>query len=135
MELVIDANIIFSALIKKSHTRHLLLMSRHKFYAPEFLFKEIKKHFNILEEKTGLSKEKLNELIDKFILKSNICIIPFAEFKTFLKKAEAISPDPDDTPYFALALKLGCAILSNDKKLKEQQQIKIFSIEDFTELM
>jgi len=45
-------------------------------------------------------------------------IISKNEVKTFIKKAEQISPDPDDVLYFATALKLNCGIWSNDKELK-----------------
>ncbi|MEK6928390.1 MAG: hypothetical protein AABW65_00335 [Nanoarchaeota archaeon] len=36
---------------------------------------------------------------------------------------------------FALALKLDCAIWSNDKKLNEQDKVKIYSTEDLIELL
>ena len=45
-------------------------------------------------------------------------------------EAEKISPGLKDTQYLALALKLNCAIWSNDKKLKKQDKVKIFSTED-----
>ena len=51
-------------------------------------------------------------------------------FFDFIDGAERISPDPKDTSYFALALKLNCPIWSNDKKLKEQNKIKIYSTEE-----
>ena len=40
MRLVVDANIIFAALIKESTTAEILLHENIKFIAPEFLFKE-----------------------------------------------------------------------------------------------
>ena len=47
-----------------------------------------------------------------------------------MKEAEKITPDKKDVLYFALALKLRCGIWSNDKKLKTQNKIKIYSTED-----
>ena len=52
-----------------------------------------------------------------------------------IQMAEKITPDPNDAEYFALALKLGCGIWSNDKKLKEQDKIKIYSTSDLIELV
>ena len=51
MELVIDANILFAALIKKSGTSEILF--KHKIYAPEFIFEEFKKYKDELEYKVN----------------------------------------------------------------------------------
>ena len=84
----------------------------------------------MLEKKTCLSKEVLLELAKVLIIESDIAIIPKDETKAFLKKAQQISPDPDDVMYFATALKLQCSIWSNDKKLKDQNQIPVYSTHD-----
>ncbi len=44
-----------------------------------------------------------------------------------MHQAKSICPDPDDIQYFALALKLGCPIWSNDKALKEQNTVEVIS--------
>ena len=49
-----------------------------------------------------------------------------------MDEAKKLSPDPKDTEYLALALKLNCAFWSNDKKLKTQNKIKVYSTEDLT---
>ena len=36
--------------------------------------------------------------------------------------------------YFALALKLNCGIWSNDKKLKNQDKVKVYSTEDLLKI-
>ncbi|TFG19125.1 MAG: hypothetical protein EU529_16665 [Promethearchaeota archaeon] len=48
MRLVINANILFAALIKNSLTVKLLLNNKLKFYAPEFLFEEFAKYKDYL---------------------------------------------------------------------------------------
>ena len=60
----------------------------------------------------------------------NIKIINKCYYLGFIEDAERISPDFFDAPYFALALKLECPIWSNDKKLKQQKRIEIFSTEE-----
>lgn len=40
---------------------------------------------------------------------------------------EGICPDPDDSEYFALAMKLRCTIWSNDKRLKQQEKVNIIN--------
>ena len=49
MRLVIDTNIIFSALIKDSITRRILLISKYDFFIPEYVFIEIQKHVKDIE--------------------------------------------------------------------------------------
>lgn len=50
-------------------------------------------------------------------------------------QAEEISPDKDDTLYIALAMKLKCPIWSNDKDLKKQSEVKIYSTKDIIEIL
>lgn len=72
----------------------------------------------------------MRELLNEIVTLANIKTIPAKESKQFFKKAENISPDPNDFQYFALALKLDCPIWSNDKRLKEQKFVKIYSTEE-----
>ncbi len=77
-----------------------------------------------------MSKAKINigvfGILEK-VIAWRVEFVPIAEFKDFLNEAKLVCPDPDDIEYFALALKLGCPIWSNDKALKKQASIKIFS--------
>ncbi len=131
MELVIDANILFSALIRDSNVRRFLLFSGHSFYVPEFIFEEINEHIEEIRKKTLLSKSEIREILDFLLVFGNIKIIPLDEIKNYRNEALKISPDPDDAPYVALALKLKCAIWSNDKSLKEKQDaVKVYNSEE-----
>ncbi len=69
------------------------------------------------------------------MISTRIDLIPNREFKDFIKQAEEITPDPDDTEYFALALKFNCPIWSQNKKLKQQDKIKIYSTEELIEVI
>ena len=134
MELVLDANILFSALIKSGLTRELMLNTEIIIYTPEFIIEEFLKHLDELENKVNVEKEELKLVVTKLITTSNIRIVPLEEIKEFVKKAEEISPDPDDVLYFATALKLNCGIWSNDKKLKKQSVVKVYSTGDLAEI-
>ena len=83
MELVLDANVLFSALIRDSHTRHFLLFSGHSFYTPEFVFEEIDKHMNEIKEKAMLSESEIKEILGNIIVFGGIKIIPLDEFKSY----------------------------------------------------
>ncbi len=128
MDLVVDANIIFSALIKEGKSAEILLNFSHNFFIPEYVFEEFERHKDEILAKTNRTEREFNEVLSE--LKETISIIPREEFEEYLDLAEGISPDRDDVMYFALALKLGCGILSNDKELKSQKEVKVYSIED-----
>ena len=129
MELVIDANILMSALIAtEGITYDLIFNDSIKLVSVDKLMRELGKHkFEILE-KSGLSEYDFDIFVS--LISSEIELIPYPEIKKFISEAEKISPDPNDTEYFALALKLNCSIWSNDKKSKNQGKVKIFSTED-----
>lgn len=116
MLLVVDANIVFSALVKGGKTLDLFLLNKRvktfEFVAPEYFLVEVEKHVNEIAEKTKLSVDELEKLFG------------------LLEKAEQVSPDLDDVQYSALALKLSSAIWSNDKALKQQAVVKVFSTEE-----
>ncbi len=129
MKLVIDANIIFAALIKGGLTAELIISHELQLFAPEFLLEEFSKYQNQILEKTHRSKENFGNFVR--ILKEYITFIPQKNITPFLEKANAFSPDPKDSVYLALALALKSAVWSNDKKLKnEQNHIKVLSTED-----
>ncbi|NVM31437.1 MAG: PIN domain-containing protein [Candidatus Helarchaeota archaeon] len=120
IKLVIDANILFAALIKKSTTADLLITGDFKLYAPEFLLIEFQKYEALILKKTHRSQKEFNQFLT--LLKRKIKIIPRKKITPFLEKAKKISPDPKDIVYLALALAIDAKIWSNDKRLKEKQQ-------------
>ena len=132
MDLVIDANILFAALIKESVTSDILF--RHRLYAPEFIFEEFKEYKEELKQKTQRTDEDFSQLLDLFERK--VILIPKEEIDPFIKRAEKISPDQKDVLYIALALRLHASLWSNDKKLKEKQnEITVYTTTDLFEQM
>ena len=133
MFLVLDANILFSVLIRMSKTLDLVLNSKLEIVSPDFILDEFIKHKDEISQKSGLDYSQLLTAI--VLLSEKISFVSVEEYKQFLFKAVGISPDEDDVDYFALALKLNCAIWSNDKKLKEQNKIKVYSTEEVIGLL
>jgi len=134
MELVIDANILMAALIStKGKTYDLIFNDRITLFAPEFLMEEINKYRDEILSKSGLSLDEF-ELV-MLMIGSRIEFISKSEYIQFISKAEEISPDPNDAEYFELALKYKCAIWTNDKKLKEQEEVKVYSTKDIIEML
>lgn len=126
MDLVIDANIFMSALIaSQGKTFELIFNDGYRLIAPEFIFEELEKYRTEIKEKSGLSDEEFNLFFA--IISSIIFVVRKEEFLDKLNEAGKISPDVNDTEYFALALKYNCLIWSNDKKLKNQEKIKVIN--------
>jgi len=94
MNLVVDANVLFSSLIKDSITAELMFEDELTLYTPEFVFEEFLKYEDLILKKTKRTK---NDLV-KFMhtLNDIIRIIPVREYSAFLKEAEKISPDKKD---------------------------------------
>lgn len=134
MELVIDANILISALLKEGTTRELLFNDELILYTPEFIVEEFFKHITLLAQKAHTTKHALQDLAKTLIIESNIKMLSKDEIRHFIKKAELISPDPDDVMYFATALKLNCCIWSNDKEMKNQKYIQVYATHDLIKL-
>ncbi len=132
MVLVIDANVLFSVLIKDSFAYNLLFSGSFHLFTPEYIFTELEKHKEELLEKTERTEEEFFRLLET--LKRRIVIVPLEEIISYVGEAKKITPDPADMAYFALALKLNCAIWSNDKRLKEQDKIKVHNTHELSKI-
>lgn len=58
MDLVVDANIVFAALIKESKIHELIFDEKLHLFTTEFFFTEFEKHAKELQEKTGKTEEE-----------------------------------------------------------------------------
>ena len=133
MDLIVDANVLFSVLIKKGKTEEIIFETDLHLFSPEFIFNEFEKYKQRILEKTERTPEELEELMD--ILKKKIKTVPNEETEKFVSDAEKISPDKKDVDYFALALKLKCPIWSQDKALKEKQkEVAVYSTDDLAKM-
>lgn len=132
MDFVIDANVLFSALIKDSFAYNLLFSGSFHLFTPEYIFTELEKHKEEILKKTERTTEEFFRLVET--LKRRIAIIPLEELVPYVEEAEKLTFDPDDMAYFALALKLNCAIWSNDKKLKEQNKVKVYNTHELSKI-
>lgn len=132
MNLIVDANILFAALIKEGITAELILNDRIQLHAPEFLFEEFMKYKDLILEKTSRNEKDFNFFIK--ILKGRIKIIPKQKIMPYMKQSVEISPDPKDAVYIASAIAIDAKIWSNDKRLKaKQQKIEVYSTSDLKE--
>lgn len=81
MELVLDANILFSALIRSGATRELMLINGIHLYAPEFIVSEFLKYLELIASKTGLECTELVSLMREILNRADVKIVPASELK------------------------------------------------------
>lgn len=130
-EVVVDANVIVSALMKDSTARKILLGENiKKLFAPSFIKKELFKYLPEFSEKLNVGENELKSIMNELFDTAKIEIMPVHKCSEFMLQALQLSPDLKDAPYIALALKLNCPIWSQDKALKKQSVVKIYSTEE-----
>ena len=137
MKLIIDTNILISALIKDSTTRKIIFYSPIELYYPEISSKEIEDNKDIILQKTGLDENDYNALLQE--LMKFVTLIPYKDFENKLMEANEIfgKIDVDDVIFIALALSTqNNGIWSDDTDFGRQDNIKIWKTKDvlkFTE--
>jgi len=135
MKIVIDSNILFSALIKDSKTREIILRYEDFFLFPSFVYIEMEKHKKTLLKKSKMNEKEFYELFQLILRK--VLIVPNHTLLPFRKKAFDIVKeiDPDDVLFFACTLAYdNCILWSNDKKMKNQTKVKVLNTQEIIKL-
>ncbi|MBN1390408.1 MAG: PIN domain-containing protein [Candidatus Thermoplasmatota archaeon] len=133
MDLVVDANVLFAALIRNNKTAELLFKDKFHLFAPEYILDEFVEHKEEIVQKSDRPGEEFYRFLD--ILKKRITFCPHDDFKHYMKRASEITPDPDDEEYIALALSIKAGIWSNDRSLKEMKMVDVYSTVDLVNIL
>ena len=119
MKIVIDSNILFSALLSPDNRfKTLLYLSDYNFYSCNFLFVEIFKYKDKIKAVSKLSEDEILMQLGNLVSKIHFInedVIP----KEIFKRAYGLCKDIDekDTPFIALSIFIDAFILTGDKKL------------------
>ncbi len=133
MKLVIDTNILFSFFNENSFTKKLITNPSLNLISPEFSLTELKKYSELIIKKSKISKRTFEHSLKD--LKTFTKFINNKIYFKYLKDAQRIAPDEKDKDFLALSLKENCPLWSNDKELKKQSKIKVFSTKELIELL
>mgnify|MGYP001584670818 CR=1 FL=1 len=132
MKIVVDTNILISALTKDSISREIIALSGKEFYYPEISFKEISKYKNLILERAGMDDEQFDCLFNE--LMDFVKVVSEEEVKSSLQEAKEIMGeiDPDDVIFIASALSLGLesVIWSDDGHFQKQNKIKVYTTKE-----
>ncbi|WP_336358214.1 PIN domain-containing protein [Haloarcula sp. CGMCC 1.6347] len=130
MKLVIDANVVISALIADSKTRELIVTLEPDLLTPAFVHEEIENYEELIVKKSGMEPDRVTQFID--LLFQYIEVVPGDDFYQAIEQAkEAIGDtDPDDVLYLACAITNDAAIWSDDSDFNEQNLAETHSTTD-----
>ncbi len=120
MLVVLDANVLCSALIAKGRIAEMLFSDKLEIIAPELLFVEFERHRQEILSKSKLSESEFSVLLALF--KKRVKIVPIDEFEDRFFEASSLLNVKEhfkDTAYVALALKFNCPLWSDEKLLKK----------------
>jgi predicted nucleic acid-binding protein len=125
MKLVVDANVIFSALIRKGMTRRLWFHPSASLIAPAYLIEEVKRHRKEILVKFRGTEEEFDMLFA--LLVGQLELVPDERLKPYLPAAASLSKDSDDWFYLACALCEDAALWSHDKGFLAQRRVRVLS--------
>ncbi len=104
MKIIIDSNVLFSALIRDAKTRSIILEYGDFFLFPSYIFEEMHEHIDELYTKTKLSKDDFKKLLHLILRK--VVIVPNDVLEPYKDKSVEIIKDIDidDAPFIACSL-------------------------------
>jgi predicted nucleic acid-binding protein len=128
--IVVDTNILLSALISDSKTREIIVNIDKQLVAPEAIYQEINKYRDLIKDKSDISQEELEKLLETMF--KHIQMVPNEKIKQKLDEAEKeISEvDEDDVIFLATALSVEATIWSDDKDLQKQKLVETKTTEE-----
>jgi predicted nucleic acid-binding protein len=129
-KLVVDANVIISALISDSTTREHIVTLNPELLTPAFVYEELQTYEELIVEKSGMQPDRVTQFID--LLFQYIEVIPAEEFYPAIDTAEAAigDTDPNDVLYLACAVACDAAIWSDDADFQEQNLVETYTTGD-----
>ncbi|MBM3237771.1 DNA-binding protein [Candidatus Poribacteria bacterium] len=128
MKVIVDSNIIFSALLSKDNTSRMILFSPNiEFFSCNLMMVEIFKNKEKIARISNLSDDEILVQLAKILTRINFVneeIIPKTIFRAAYDLCNNI--DENDTPFVALTVFLDGYLLTGDKKLIEGLKSKGF---------
>ena len=133
MNVVIDTNVVMSALISDSATRELMRDMNDTLVAPIRLEDEIDAHRDPIEAKSGLDESAVDESFDRLF--EHVTLVPDADLEPYREPAfDALGDvDQDDVIFLATALAVDGTIWSDDGDFEKQTLVPVVTASDLTE--
>ena len=129
---VLDTNVLISALLFKGHLSKIVLLWQKGRVTPIISKETFEELRNVLDyPKFSLSQEEINSIIENEIL-------PYFEIAEITENLKGVCRDPGDDKFISCALSASASyILSGDKDLsdlKRYKSVKIIKASDFLKM-
>ena len=131
MKVILDVNVILSALIRDSTTRKIILNSDFDFYFPESSLHKIRKYKDYILKKSGLSEEEYDKIMATLF--KYIRLVPTEEIEKNWNEAKKIMEhiDKEDVVFIATALSISDSVIwSDDGHFEKQDKVKVLKTKD-----
>jgi len=127
---VVDANVLCSALLRDGTTRRLLLYGGLDLHTPGIIWREFERNRAYLLKKSRATVAAFDLLLDA--LRDLIGEVPLALIGERMGEAEESLGGEDslDAPYVAAAVALGAALWTQDKALRATAPVPVVSTEE-----
>jgi predicted nucleic acid-binding protein len=133
MRLVVDANVLISALAKDGAVRAALRTTTDDVTTPWYIRVELEAHQTEIRQKSGLSSQAFEALLGA--MWEYIDVVPHQAMRPHLQEAARAmhAYDPDDTLYVAAALAVDGTVVSNDQAFEKQRTVPHMWTSEFVE--
>jgi predicted nucleic acid-binding protein len=119
--IVVDTNLIFSALLSSSSSiREILFDKSIHFYAPNFIISEVFKHQRKMLKYTKLADEEFFDYFNLIVENIDFVSIDHVSSESRQKAYElCFDVDLKDIPFVSLSIELNAPLWTGDNKLKK----------------
>ncbi|MEI6058538.1 MAG: PIN domain-containing protein [archaeon] len=133
--LVLDTNILMSALIRNSLTREIIESLKINYLFPDYGLDEIYSNKKEIIMKAKISEREFDILLLRIL--KYVRVIPFDVISSYATKADEIIGciHKTDVPFIATALAFNCPVWSDDKHFKKQDRVKVLTSKDMIEML
>ena len=133
---VVDASVIFAALIADGPTRGLLLGSREiEYYTPDVVAFELERHLPEASRRSKKPVDIVRTLVRDIL--SNVEVVPLAAYAAFLPVARDRAKTADargDEAYIALSGALAAPVWTYDKDFRRVTGLRVLATSDIVKL-
>ena len=135
MKIVIDTNILFS-FFRENPVRDIIInytLLGMDLFTPSNAIDELYENKEEICKYAKLNENDVGNLLNE--ISNFVNVVPLDFYIESSEYAKKISPDIKDSPFFALALKIGGSIWSNEPRLKKQSIIRVYSTKDLIKMI
>ncbi|MDR2683396.1 MAG: PIN domain-containing protein [Dysgonamonadaceae bacterium] len=131
MRIVVDTNIVFSALASSNRTLAEIIIAPFglfRFYTSEYLLEELEEHRDKLLKASKLTDKEINKASAKLFKYINLISLEIIPSEIWQQAEELTSDiDPDDISFVALSIYLDAYLWTGDKVLYNGLKSKGFN--------